>query len=73
MNDFDVLVFIRDVMLANKDVDASFVYDSFNLAQTQGDMKALFHRWAVALNNPIEQGMVVRVMEDLLKVYDQKA
>ncbi len=70
MTDLDVLVFIRDVMLANKHVDAATVWSAFNLTERSGDMKALFYRWAVALNNPNEQYMIEHVISDLVKQYE---
>lgn len=72
MTDFDVLVFIRDVMLANKHTDAEFVWNIFKMAERNGDAKELMHRWATALNNTKEQMLIESVMQDLLKVYNAR-
>ena len=67
MTDYQILLYVRDELLANPYIDAQFVWDAFKLAERNGDMRSLFDRWMIS--SPEEKNMVESVMEDLLKVH----
>jgi hypothetical protein len=65
VNDYIVLTYVRDEMLANPYIDAEFAWDTFKVAQSNGDMRSLYDRWMLA--NDEEKIFIENLMKELLK------
>lgn len=68
--DLEVLAFIRDQMLANKDIDSEFAWKVYNYGCYNGDVAELMERWMLHEDNDQQRILCEKLLLEMLDLYD---